>query len=142
MWPNLVRFLSRGANTEAKGIVGEVEVAMGMARAAKAAGSSLDWDMILKDAQSSQPTCKEAIPALLQWVKLFAGGIDAPLAYELSAFIKAYPSARQKRLGKDFLEAMLKIRPFEPGLAEHKLRAISSLGMEVENKVPRLYTRL
>jgi len=110
VWPNLQRFIHRVLNTEARGIVGEIEVMLGMCAQACAAGDAVDWSLVERDAASALPTCEGYIGTLRRYVEHNAGGPDGPLLKDLNDFVHLYEHCAQRILGGEFIEAVLKVR--------------------------------
>jgi len=118
VWPNLQRFVHRVLNTEARGIVGEVEIMMGMVEQASEAGPLVDWQAIELDAASSMPTCEHYVGTLRKYVECNSGGADGPLVVELVDFTHAFEHTSQRSLGGEFLDALLKVRVADYCLGE------------------------
>ena len=118
VWPTLQRFIHRVLNTEARGIVGEIEIMSGMVIQAEAVGlgGSVDWDEVERDAASSMPTCESYVSTLRAYVQANSGG--GALIQDLNEFIHMYEECSQRVLGGEYFEAVLKMKVHDAELGE------------------------
>ena len=69
-----------------------------------AADSKPNWKLIEEKIKSQSPPCKDYLPVLIEFVKNYSGGTDAPIFAFLDSWARSYGS--NKKIGQTFFDAI------------------------------------
>ena len=85
----------------------EVEVAVGIAEEVKAQvnrGEPIDYVKAVEVMRATNPACNKYCKVIADYVRLYGGGVGAPMIKFIDSFVKAY--GENLAIGEEFLAAL------------------------------------